>query len=758
MWRIYNIVQLQPRFLRNLGSNSSSHSPPPLIIDSSKSSTSRNHGTPKSQQKNSNENLADRVSEPHSSFNGDSKKLVSRFKEFLRNRFYNCNESSTESGHFSGVQEMADNSPESSAITKDNMSTYTNASLKPVKKFELDSNFSQESDIPKSGCDSYGTTSSKEQICKETHKLNVPQFLNKNSNEIWRGQPPSKKLEEILKSLREWENKIGWFAPNPVCGIKSSHRGVSKKQDLDKIARYALEMQKKNNIRNQRRHLAVGMKSGLRDHQKKASTITEFQYTSQKLSGDELMKIIKSDQLMKTSKLTKEAFSNPHQLKSVEKSSYLNEFTVPSSKSEHDERLKVMELNKKITKKFNESWHKKINKFRTITEEKQDHNSNQKSDIECISTEVKEIDSIIRHCKNLQQIYTKRLKYKCSFKKLHEKCKRKNHRDVQYTLMKRGMDENKNLKTTTKKVCVDKKPKFRISVVKLKTLNECKTASVEILQNEVKRMLVKLKKRSELKKIKSDDFEKSRKHLSLSEIKYAISESKNTFKELSMNSKTRNFGTKVSIKEDEFLKKCQIERNRKKIQVQNCEQADNKGNISNNENKYKEATKSVSKLKENCKEKGLEANDNEFMRNDSKDSNIYRTDDGISRYISTASPSSVLYKIFESDALMQIFKDSFETRRSCSELYLPNRGTLSEPEKADSEAQFNLNRDNKNKLWIVQWMRAFAQTPLHLRTNSNILFHLPHFKGGYFIGNTQLSIKLLDLKEDQMYGYDESES
>ncbi|KAM8713308.1 hypothetical protein ACLKA7_013599 [Drosophila subpalustris] len=94
-------------------------------------------------------------------------------------------------------------------------------------------------------------------------------------------------------------------------------------------------------------------------------------------------------------------------------------------------------------------------------------------------------------------------------------------------------------------------------------------------------------------------------------------------------------------------------------------------------------------------------------------------------------------------------------KHSSCKLDLPNRGTHIQesdkrPDKADTNVQFNVLSYSKIKSWIYQWMQKLVH-------GSNVALPLPHFKSGYLVGNSQSSMKLLDLKEDQLYGYDETD-
>ncbi|KAL7738075.1 hypothetical protein ACLKA6_006427 [Drosophila palustris] len=116
MWRIYNMVQLQPLLCRNQGTNSSSRSQPPSIIDHSKKENvlamkgnSNEYPTEKlSSLRKPLIDMNNRMSGKHSSWYGGSKKLMNRFRDVVRNRFYDCEKSNAGSRLFTVAEEMKD--------------------------------------------------------------------------------------------------------------------------------------------------------------------------------------------------------------------------------------------------------------------------------------------------------------------------------------------------------------------------------------------------------------------------------------------------------------------------------------------------------------------------------------------------------------------------------------------------------------------------------------------------------------------------
>ncbi|XP_017837241.1 uncharacterized protein LOC108596224 [Drosophila busckii] len=87
------------------------------------------------------------------------------------------------------------------------------------------------------------------------HSTELFDAVRKNSQEQWRQhyQTPTEKMQAAYRQLQGWQKYQG-FATSPSI---SSQFSPSKERKLDRIIQYATQMQEKNNLRNQKRYLAM---------------------------------------------------------------------------------------------------------------------------------------------------------------------------------------------------------------------------------------------------------------------------------------------------------------------------------------------------------------------------------------------------------------------------------------------------------------------------------------------------------------------
>ncbi|XP_030554476.1 axoneme-associated protein mst101(2)-like [Drosophila novamexicana] len=257
-----------------------------------------------------------------------------------------------------------------------------------------------------------------------------------SSSDLWRNQPPSKKFEEALENLRQWENYI--ICSNPA-GARFSER---KELELDKIAKYVNDMQKRNNLRNQKRHLMTeNTPKSIRLGKKSSQTSILNKALNAKMStiGQKLPNLG-----FDLSSTHKSIFLDP--VKST-KSAY-SKTQLHDLRYQKARRIKDMQQNEK---RFLDPKDANINALgkswmayqRTLDhkldssrlEEEQSNNSdevfkfqlkvetlqkgcnaknvsNNQSDINYINSEVRQIDDIIRQCQLLRSKYSMRLEDK----------------------------------------------------------------------------------------------------------------------------------------------------------------------------------------------------------------------------------------------------------------------------------------------------------------------------------------------------------
>ncbi|KRF79592.1 kinesin-like protein KIF20B [Drosophila virilis] len=267
--------------------------------------------------------------------------------------------------------------------------------------------------------------------------------VKQSSSDLWRNQPPSKKFEEALENLRQWESYI--ICSNPV----EAQFSERKELELDKIAKYVNDMQKRNNLRNQKRHLStentpnsvrLGKKSSQTSILKKALN-AKMSTVGQKFpnAGFDLSSTHKSI-FLDPVKSTKSAYSKTqlHDLR------YQKARRIKDMQTNEKRLLDPKDANINALSKSWMAYQRTLDKLDSSRlKEKQSNNSdeplkfqskvetlqkgcnaknvsNDQSNIYYINSEVRQIDDIIRQCELLKSTYSMRLEDKHA-QGLHQK-------------------------------------------------------------------------------------------------------------------------------------------------------------------------------------------------------------------------------------------------------------------------------------------------------------------------------------------------
>ncbi|XP_064537816.1 uncharacterized protein LOC135427973 isoform X2 [Drosophila montana] len=350
--------------------------------------------------------------------------------------------------------------------------------------------------------------------------------VKKSSSDLWRNQLPSKKFEEALEDLRQWENYI--ICSNPV-GAGFSER---KEFELDSIAKYVNDMQNRNNLRNQKRHLTTeNMPKGIRLGRKVSQSSilnralkAKMSTVGQKLpnAGFELSSTHKI-KFLDPVKSTKSAYSRTqlHDLR-YQKASRIKDMQQNEKRFLDPNDANINALSKSWTA-YQRTLDRKLDSSRL--EEDQSNKSDEQlkfqlrvetlqregnaknasvnqSDINYINSEVKQIDNIIKQCELLRSKCSMRLEDKRE-QDLQQKLKR-NSGGIQAAgslLQKKCIEASGKQK---KQVILERLKKFLdIDANKPELQDKCDASQLDRLKKEAHLQKGKAEKRSTPTKMQS---------------------------------------------------------------------------------------------------------------------------------------------------------------------------------------------------------------------------------------------------------------